>query len=351
VEVEVRPLVPDSPLEIAACGGSISRGRRLSRHVRRHRQTRHRPRNVWASSSTGRALVLQTRSSWFDSSLAHRVAVAQQVERSPEKRGGAGSIPAGHIPGSVAQTAELPTLNRGRAGSRPAGVTGRTATGAVPRLENGWVFGPWGFDSLSFRSFRCGRVGKTPDCYSGEAGSNPAAGARASSPRGRTGDDAGFSTRKLRVRVPPGVLQLAVGKQVIPPVSGTGDRRFDSCRPDRRRKSPPAAAQFSAVARPTYVRRHRQSRYRRRSGRLPPRGRGAAVLASLMSSRSRVRIPPAPSHSETCLRTRSRDAATTDDHWSDLRDLGRMFRVCARPSAVNSSRVFGPGPETWLLGA
>jgi hypothetical protein len=30
---------------------------------------------------------------------------------------------------------------------------GRTATGAVPRLENGWVFGPWGFDSLSFRSF------------------------------------------------------------------------------------------------------------------------------------------------------------------------------------------------------
>jgi hypothetical protein len=24
--------------------------------------------------------------------------------------------------------------------------------GAVPRLENGWAFGPWGFDSLSFRS-------------------------------------------------------------------------------------------------------------------------------------------------------------------------------------------------------
>lgn len=23
--------------------------------------------------------------------------------------------------------------------------------GAVSRFENGWVFGPWGFDSLSFR--------------------------------------------------------------------------------------------------------------------------------------------------------------------------------------------------------
>jgi hypothetical protein len=25
--------------------------------------------------------------------------------------------------------------------------------GAVSRLENGWVLGPWGFDSLSFRSY------------------------------------------------------------------------------------------------------------------------------------------------------------------------------------------------------
>ena len=23
--------------------------------------------------------------------------------------------------------------------------------GAVPRLENGWALGPWGFDSLPFR--------------------------------------------------------------------------------------------------------------------------------------------------------------------------------------------------------
>jgi hypothetical protein len=28
---------------------------------------------------------------------------------------------------------------------------GRTATGAVPRLENGRPSGAWGFDSLSFR--------------------------------------------------------------------------------------------------------------------------------------------------------------------------------------------------------
>jgi hypothetical protein len=51
-------------------------------------------------------------------------------------------------------------------------------------------------------------------------------------------------------------LPLAVGKQAIPPVSGTGDRWFDSSRPDLR-------------------------------------GRGVAVLASLMSSRPWVRIPPA----------------------------------------------------------
>src|SRR6185295_12935494 len=54
--------------------------------------------------------------------------------------------------GSVAQLAELPPLKRRVAGSTPAGAThGRTATGAVSRLENGWVSQPWGFDSPSFR--------------------------------------------------------------------------------------------------------------------------------------------------------------------------------------------------------
>jgi hypothetical protein len=52
-------------------------------------------------------------------------------------------------------------------------------------------------------------------------------------------------------------LRLVVGEMATPPVLGTGDRRFDSCRPDLR-------------------------------------GRGVAVLASLMSSRPWVRIPPAP---------------------------------------------------------
>ena len=51
------------------------------------------------------------------------------------------------------------------------------------------------------------------------------------------------------------------GSMATPPASGAGDRRFDSCRPD--------------LCAPT-------------------RGRGAAVLASLMSSRPWVRIPPAP---------------------------------------------------------
>ena len=51
-------------------------------------------------------------------------------------------------------------------------------------------------------------------------------------PRGRTGDDTGLSIRKLRVRIPPGVLRLAVGEWATPPVSGTGDRRFEPCRPD-----------------------------------------------------------------------------------------------------------------------
>jgi hypothetical protein len=64
--------------------------------------------------------------------------------------------------GSVAQTVELPALTRGRAGSTPAGaissILGRTATGAVPRLENGWGASPWGFDSLSFRSARRSRA-------------------------------------------------------------------------------------------------------------------------------------------------------------------------------------------------
>src|SRR6266545_3831012 len=129
--------------------------------------------------------------------------------------------------------AELPALTRGSAGSTPAGASrGRTATGAVSRFEHGWVFGPWGFDSLSFRlSFRRGRVGKTRGCYPRERRFEPCR--RSSRPRGRSGYDAALSTRKLRVRVPPGVFdRLVLGELATPPASGAGDRRFDSCRPD-----------------------------------------------------------------------------------------------------------------------
>ena len=160
------------------------------------------------------------------------------------------------------------------AGSTPAGaIRGRTATGAVSRLENGWALGPWGFDSLSFRLF-VPAWSRWQDARLLTAKGRFEPCRRSLMPPWSNGDDAGPSTRKLRVRVPPGVLHhrlLAVGEQATPPVSGTGDRRFDSCRPD-----------------------------------LDLRGRGAAVLASLMSSRPWVRIPPAHfgGVAQTCKSTR-----------------------------------------------
>ena len=149
----------------------------------------------------------------------------------------------------------------------PGPLHGRAATGAVHRLENGWALGPWGFDSLPFRlggmaelvrqrvanaqagttrsqvrvllppsvcpssAFRCGRaVRRATVTREAQVRVLPPEPHRA--PVVERGDDAGFSPRKLRVRVPPGVLQLAVGETVTPPASGAGDRRFDSCRPD-----------------------------------------------------------------------------------------------------------------------
>ena len=55
-----------------------------------------------------------------------------------------------------------------------------------------------------------------------------------SRPRGRIGHDAGPSTRKLRVRVPPRVLidRLPVGETATPPASGAGNRWFDSSQAD-----------------------------------------------------------------------------------------------------------------------
>ncbi len=159
-----------------------------------------------ASSSTGRAPVLQTGGCWFESSLptsprriAQRqsaclirrrslvrlqlrhshVAVAQPVERSPETRGVAGSIPAGHTLGSVAQPAEPPTLNRAvQVRLLPGPLFGRTATGAVPRLENGWAFGLGG-STPSPSALRSGVVesARRATVTRESAGSSPAAGA------------------------------------------------------------------------------------------------------------------------------------------------------------------------------
>ena len=143
-------------------------------------------------------------------------------------------IPPGPQLGFVAQSVEQRTLN--------------------PKMEVRSLTGP-----SRKSAFRRRRGGKTRDCYSRERrfescrrslvppwskqrmtpGSQP--GGAGSSPAG------GFSHDRL----------LAVGKLAIPPAPDAGDRRFESCRPDSR-------------------------------------GRGAAVLASLMSSRSWVRIPPAP---------------------------------------------------------
>ena len=82
------------------------------------------------------------------------------------------------------------------------------------------------------------------------------------------GSDAGFSTRRRGFKSRRG-YSSGCGGEATPPVSGTGDRWFDSSRPDLHQRA------------------------------VIQRGRGAAVLASLMSSRPWVRIPPAPCFEET----------------------------------------------------
>src|SRR5262249_30494039 len=47
-----------------------------------------------------------------------------------------------------------------------------------------------------------------------------------------SGSDAGFSARKRGFESRRGFFRLAVGETVTPPGSGTGDRWFDSSRPD-----------------------------------------------------------------------------------------------------------------------
>ncbi len=159
--------------------------------------------------------------------------------------------------GSVAQLAELPPLKRRVAGSTPAGATfGRTATGAVSRLENGWASRALGVRlpllplAEAWPSWQGSALLPRRRCEP-FAGSSPAAsvfrsgvvesGRRAtvnregqvrvlppelSRPRGRNGDDAGPSTRKLRVRVPPGVLiDRSSGCRGVGHPTGFGRRR------------------------------------------------------------------------------------------------------------------------------
>jgi hypothetical protein len=192
------------------------------------------------------------------------VAVAQPVERLLETRGAAGSIPAGHISWLRSSTRQSTRLLIGRLQVRSLRGPLRKDCHrrGIPFRKRVGPEGPWGFDSLSFlleawpsgkaapcygvgrrrlagsnpaasASFRRGRVGKTRGCYPRERRFEPCR--RSLLPPWSKRDDAGFSIRRLRVRVPPGVLQLVVGEPGTPPVSGTGDRRFESCRPDLER--------------------------------------------------------------------------------------------------------------------
>ena len=122
------------------------------------------------------------------------------VERSPETRGAAGSIPAGHIClGFVAQLEEPPSLERCGAGSTPAeAILGRAAGGAARSLRSqGRILLP---------PFRSGVVERQDArLLTARRRFDPCRRSSALPPWSK-GDDAGPSTRKLRVRIPPGVL-------------------------------------------------------------------------------------------------------------------------------------------------
>jgi hypothetical protein len=138
-----------------------------------------------ACSSAGRAPLLQGGGRWFEPSFAHcrRIARGQSaslikrrppvrlrlrpsrdrssaVERSLETRGAAGSIPAGHISRLRSSTRQSSRLLPGTVQVRhlPGPLGGKDCHRRVSRLENGWAFESWRFDSLSFRSRRHGRL-------------------------------------------------------------------------------------------------------------------------------------------------------------------------------------------------
>jgi hypothetical protein len=154
--------------------------------------------------------------------------------------------------GSVAQPEEPPTLNRCGAGSTPAGATwkdchwcgtpsrkrvGLSALGVRLPLLPLEAWPSWKGSALLPRR-RPGAARRFESCClrfrSGVVESVRRATVTRERqvralppelcPRGRTGDDAGFSIQKLRVRVPPGVLfHLVVGERGHP--AGFGRRR------------------------------------------------------------------------------------------------------------------------------
>ena len=99
----------------------------------------------------------------------------------------------------------------------------------------------WSFrgkDAGSVRVTMTRSVGATEDAASGRAARpDNTAGIPPDPPQPpwSKGDDAGPSTRRCGFDSRRGFFRLAVGKMAIPPVSGTGDRWFDSSRPDRAR--------------------------------------------------------------------------------------------------------------------
>ena len=158
--------------------------------------------------------------------------------------------------------------------------------------------------------FRRSRVGKTRDCYSRGAGSIPAAGASHFKPPWSKGMTPGSQPGSCGFESRRGFFQLVVGEPGTPPVSGTGDRRFESCRPDTEgltrhgcAAEPRCSLRYRVLTRPgnaitgaPCVRGLATSiapRRRAMSRQSLQRSRGGAVLASLMSLRSWVRIPPA----------------------------------------------------------
>ena len=186
------------------------------------------------------------------------------VERPPETRRAAGSIPADHIRGSVAQRRQstrlligevqvrlLPAPLEGLPPARypvsktggPRGLGGSTPSPSVPR--SGVVERPDArlliarrrFESCrrSFSSLRSGD--KCPWRHGSLIPSRAWFDSRVSdsgcTPPWSSGDDAGLATGETRVRLPPGVLDRSACRGDGHPAGfGTGDRWFDSSRAD-----------------------------------------------------------------------------------------------------------------------